>query len=134
MRGLASLDMPVLDIHGIDSEAPHLAFALALDVKIDAAPGRKFDPLSNLEKVVPLSPRCSPLWPVDSYHRDLGPPPGLNSIIFLTRGINYSASRASENGMWDPSATPQDPEMLVHTLEGPVAQTFGPLMYCSKTT
>ena len=47
--------------------------------------------------------------------------------MFLKRGINYSASRASENGMWDPSATLQDPDiMLVHTLEGPVAQNFRP--------
>ena len=45
MRGLASLELPVLDTHGTDNEAPHLAFAPALDVKIDAAPGRKFDPL-----------------------------------------------------------------------------------------
>ena len=28
--------------------------------------------------------------------------------------------------MWDPSATPQDPDMLVHALEGPVAQNFRP--------
>ena len=55
-----------------------------------------------------------------------GPPPELNSIIFLKRGINYSAGRASANGVWDPSATPQDPDMLVHALEGPVAQNFRP--------
>ena len=29
----------------------------------------------------------------------LGPPLGLNSNIFLKQRINYSASRASENGM-----------------------------------
>ena len=28
--------------------------------------------------------------------------------------------------MCDPSATPQDPDMLAHTLEGPVAQNFRP--------
>ena len=50
----------------------------------------------------------------------------INSIIFLKRGTNYSAGRASENGIWDPSATPQDPDMLVHALEGPVAQNFRP--------
>ena len=56
----------------------------------------------------------------------MGPPPELNSIRFLKRGINYSASRANENDMWDPSATPQDPDMLVHKLEGSVAQNFRP--------
>ena len=82
-------------------------------------PGRKLDPLSMLGKLVPLSPnRLLTLG--------LGPPPELNSIKVLKRGINYSASRARENGMWGPSATPQDPGMLVHTLEGSVAQNFRP--------
>ena len=63
MRGPASLELLVLDTQGAESEAPHLAFAPALDVKIDAAPGRKFDPLSNLGKLVLLSPRCSPPFP-----------------------------------------------------------------------
>ena len=34
--------------------------------------------------------------------------------------------------MWDPSATPQDPDMLVHTLEGPVAQNFRPADACRR--
>ena len=42
MRGLASLELPVLDTHGTDNAAPHLAFAPALDVKIDAACRRHF--------------------------------------------------------------------------------------------
>ena len=40
--------------------------------------------------------------------------------------MNYSASRASEKGVWDPSATSQGPDMLVHTLEAPVAQNSRP--------
>ena len=43
--------------------SPHLAFAPALDVKIDAAAGRKFDPLAHVGKPLSLSPRCSPLFP-----------------------------------------------------------------------
>ena len=62
----------------------------------------------------------------------MGPPPELNSIRFLKRGINYSASRANENDMWDPSATPQDPDMLVHKLEGSVAQNFRPADACQR--
>ena len=42
MRGLASLELSVLDTHGNDIEAPRLAFAPALDVKIDAACRRHF--------------------------------------------------------------------------------------------
>ena len=42
MRGLASLELPVLDTRGTDNEAPHFASAPALDVKIDAACRRHF--------------------------------------------------------------------------------------------
>ena len=54
----------------------------------------------------------------------MGPPLEPNNIIFLKQGINYSASRASENGMWDHSATPQDVCTSVSMLKGPVAQNF----------
>ena len=47
-----------------------------------------------------------------------------------------SASRASENGICDPSATPQDPDTLVDALvdalEGPVAQNFWPADACGR--
>ena len=53
MRGLASLELLVLDTHGAESEAPHFAFAPALDVKIDAACRRHFmRGLASLELLV----------------------------------------------------------------------------------
>ena len=57
-----------------------------------------------------------------------------NNITFLKQGISYSASRVSENGMWDHAATPQDVFTSVRMLKGPVAQNFrngdvGPLTY-----
>ena len=54
----------------------------------------------------------------------MGPPLGLNSIIFLKQRINYSASRASEHGMLGPSATPQDVCIPVNMQQGPIAQNF----------
>ena len=47
-------------------------------------------------------------------------------MIFLKQSINYSAtcSRASENGMLGPSATPQDVCIPVNMQQGPVAQNF----------
>ena len=61
--------------------------------------------------------------------------------MFLKQGINYSAIRASENGMWGHSATPQDVCTSVRMLKGPVAQNFrngdvsfafGGIMWCSS--
>ena len=40
------------------------------------------------------------------------------------QGINYSAGRAIENGMWGPSATPQDVGTPVNTPQGSGAQNF----------
>ena len=48
-------------------------------------------------------------------------------ITSLKQRINYSASKASEDGMWGPSATPKDvciSIISVNMLQGPVGQNF----------
>ena len=81
----------------------------------------KFDPLSQTRYFAKLGTAVTNPLP----HRLLTlRPGGLRWTAFLKRGINYSASRASENGMWGPPVTPQDVCTTVNMLKGPVAQNF----------
>ena len=77
----------------------HPALAPALAVKIDAAPFQKFDPVSQTSYLVELGAARTTPPPRRLLTQPWGPPLGLNSNIFLKPRINYSASRASENGM-----------------------------------
>ena len=101
----------------------YISLSLSVFVPLYCAVPKVRPSFSNPYFVQLGTPRTTPL-PVDSYHWALGPPLELNSNIFLKQGIKYSASRASENGMWDPSATPQDVCTSVSMLKGPAAYNF----------